>query len=143
MRYLLFTVTALTLLGSEASAQGLTRVGSFDNVRATSSEEPHCYGQSLTLWEHRGRILGLLDVHEGLCGDAPCGALQNVSFQRGTGRLTFSSSVGTSFDFVGTVRRDDILGKLNGRRVRLERDRDGSGNLESDRSLASWCQFWS
>jgi hypothetical protein len=144
VRYLLIAVTSVTLLGSEASAQDFTRLGSFDNVRVISATgEPHCYGQSLTLWEHQGRIIGLLDVANGLCGDTPCGVLQDVSLERGTGRLTFAATVRSSrFDFVGTVRRDDILGMLNGERVRLERDRDEPDTFESDKDLASWCRTW-
>jgi hypothetical protein len=42
-------------------------IGSFDNVRSSRGEEPHCYGYSLELWRHNGRIIGLLDHHQGLC----------------------------------------------------------------------------
>lgn len=144
MRHLLLTMTVFALLGSEASAQDFTRVGRFASVRASvATGDAHCDGHSLTLWEHRGRIIGLLDVHQGLCGDPPCGVLEDVSFHPGTGRLTFSSTMlGTRFEYVGTIRRDDILGTLNGQRVRLERDRDERAGLESDRSLTRWCQFW-
>jgi hypothetical protein len=136
-------MTVFALVGSEAPAQDVTRVGHFASVRVSvATGDAHCYGHSLTLWEHRGRIIGLLDVHQGLCGDPPCGVLEDVSYHSGTGRLAFSSVVGTRFDFVGTVRRADIIGTLTGQRVRLERDRNGRESLESDRSLAGWCQFW-
>jgi hypothetical protein len=66
-------MTVFALLGSEASAQDVTRVGHFASVRVSvATGDAHCYGHSLTLWEHRGRLIGLLDVHQGLCVDPPC-----------------------------------------------------------------------
>jgi len=136
-------VAALMFVGATAivRAQDFRQIGSFDNVRASQSEDPHCYGHSLTLWAHGNRVIGLLDVHGGLCGDPPCTVLSDVSFQRGTGRLSFSAVIDTQLRFEGTLRRDDVLGRLNGTRVRLERERDVI-TLESDRSLAAWCRFW-
>ena len=104
----------------QTAAQGFTPLGTFDDVRVSSATgEPHCYGYSLELWRHRGTIIGLLDRHSGLCGDPPCEALANVSHDPGSGRLDFSA---LSVTFVGTLRRDEVVGTLDGKRIRLVRD---------------------
>jgi hypothetical protein len=131
-------VSLLCLLGS-ASAEEFRAIGAFDNVRASRSDDPHCYGFSLELWRHNGSIVGLLDHHQGLCGDPPCAALRDVTYDPGTGRLTFSALDQT---FAGTVRRDDVVGNLNGSRVRLARNRDVPMELKSDTSFSEWCVFW-
>ena len=135
----LFVATILVLAASPAAGQDLKSLGSFDNVRGT--ESGHCYGYSLELWQHGKQIMGLLDVHEGLCGDPPCGVLQEVTFDRGTGRLHFRSTAGSEYRFEGVLRRDDVFGRLNGQSVRLGRNRNRT-DIVSDRSLAQWCEFW-
>jgi len=125
----------------QTAAQDFTPLGAFDNVRVSSATgEAHCYGYSLELWRHRGTIIGLLDRHNGLCGDPPCEALANVSHDPRSGRLDFSA---LSVTFVGTLRRDDVVGTLDGKRIRLVRDKD-QPPIDSDRdeSLDAWCDFW-
>jgi hypothetical protein len=131
-------LSAILLLNSR-SAEDFRSIGSFANVRASRSEDPHCYGYSLELWRHDGQIVGLLDHHNGLCGDPPCEALRDVTHDRRTGRLTFSA---LDQKFVGTLRRDDVVGTLNGDRVRLARDRDWPMDGKADESFANWCEFW-
>ena len=135
----LFVTTILLLAASSTAGQDLKSLGSFDNVRTT--ESGHCYGYSLELWQHGKKIMGLMNVHDGLCGDPPCGILQEVTFDRGTGRLHFRSAAGLEYRFDGVLRRDDVFGRLNGRRVRLGRDRNRT-EIASDRSLTDWCEFW-
>ncbi len=129
-------VGVLLLVGSTAPAQ-FRPIGSFDNVRQSTGEESHCYGYSLELWRHNRSIVGLLDRHEGLCGDPPCEALRDVTHDPGTGRLTFSA---LDQKFTGTLRRDDVVGTLNSARVRLARDRNFP--LDSDQGFSEWCEFW-
>lgn len=121
-------------------AQELQKLGQFNHVTATPSG--HCSGESLDLWLLRGRALGLLHIHEGLCGDPPCSVIEDVSYTRGAGALSFSTTVhGAAYRFDGLVRRDDVIGQLNGRRVRLERERDDAA-VDSDRTIEGWCGFW-
>ena len=136
---LMAMVLAMLVGPPAAAAQELTLLGSFDNVRSSSSEEPHCYGYSMTLWADGSGLLGLFDVHEGLCGDPPCATLQNISFERRTGRLSFSATIGSKLEFSGTLRRDDVIGRLNGKRIRLARRRD---HPHTPTSLVEWCAFW-
>ena len=136
----LFVAWALALMvHSAAAGQDFTAVGFFDNVRESRGEEPHCYGYSLELWRYKGQILGLLDRHNGLCGDPPCEALANVSHDPGTGRISFSA---LGIAFVGTLRRDDVIGTIDGKRVRLKRDRQDLLDSTRDNSLDAWCRFW-
>ncbi|HJR60904.1 MAG TPA: hypothetical protein VJ813_15950 [Vicinamibacterales bacterium] len=128
---------ALTVSGS-APTQDFTVVGSFDNVRQSSSEDPHCYGWSLELWRYQGRVLGLLDRHQALCGDPPCQALTDVSHDPKTGRLTFSAF---GMRFTGTLSRNEVTGRLGDERLNLKRKEDFV-DARSNRSLDAWCDFW-
>jgi hypothetical protein len=132
-------VSLLLLVLGAGSPEDFRAIGSFHNVRASRSEDPHCYGFSLDLWRRDGAIVGLLDHHQGLCGDPPCEALRDVTYDRGTGRLSFSALDQT---FAGTLRRDDVVGTLNGARVRLARSSDARMDLNSDRDFGEWCAFW-
>jgi len=133
----LLAFCALAAFGS-ASIQDFSLVGSFVAVRQSSSEEPHCYGWSLELWRHKGRHLGLLDRHEGLCGDPPCWALADVSHDPKTGRLSFSA-----FDtrFVGTLTSTGVTGRLGDERLHMKRTKK-SLDARPAKTLDEWCEFW-
>jgi hypothetical protein len=120
------------------SAQEFTPIGSFDNVQQSTSEEPHWYGWSLELWRYKDRVLGLLDHHEGLCGDPPCRALTDVSHDSKSGRLTFSAF---EIRFMGTLTRNEVVGTLGTERLHLKRNNDRT-DARSDRRLDEWCEFW-
>lgn len=85
--------------------------------------------------------MGLLDIHQGLCGDPPCGVIRDVSRDQ-TGRLQFSSLIGKRWEFVGRLDRQAVIGMLSGERVRLRRDRDESPDLDRNTDAAAWCGFW-
>jgi hypothetical protein len=130
------------MMHSSAAGQDLTPIGAFGNVRESLvTGEPHCYGYSLDLWRYRGQILGLLRRHNGLCGDPPCESPVNVSRDTRTGRISFSA---LGVMFVGTVRRDDVIGTIDGKPVRLTREMDDLVGMDSarDKSLDEWCHFW-
>ena len=131
-----FAISALGLL-QPAPAEDFAAVGSFRNVRASSSEDPHCYGWSLELWRYNGKLLGLLDRHYGLCGDPPCEVVSEVSHDPKTGRLSFSAF---GSRFVGTLKRNEVAGKLGDESLRLKRSRDDASWLKT---LDAWCRFWS
>lgn len=123
--------------------QPFHRIGSFTDVRSTDEGE-HCGGYSLTLWQSGTAVIGLLDVHEGLCGDPPCGVLQDARLDRTTGELQFWASVGgTRMQFVGRLTGDAVAGTLNGERVRLAKSSYAPGaSFAPDQSLEGWCAFW-
>lgn len=73
--------------------------GEFSNVRLTKE---HAYGFSLELWSEGSRIFGLLDVAEGLQGDTPTGLLQDVNFDRTSGRLSFTAKLSLGLHSCGT-----------------------------------------
>lgn len=140
MRGATFVAACVLAVCGTASAQDFAPVGSFDNVRQSlATGEAHCYGYSLELWQYKGRMLGMLDRHAGLCGDPPCEALTDVSHDPKTGALTFSA-LGMSFN--GRLRQNDVVGVLGGQRVRLGRSKDFPMDAERDRSVDAWCEFW-
>lgn len=122
----------------------LQYLGSFHNVSSNDGGE-HCGGYSLGLWKYRDSVLGLLDVHAGLCGDPPCGVIRDVSLDSKTGRLEFWSLInGQTIQFQGRLTRESIDGAFNAERVRLAQDRDRmSSSFEPDRDILAWCKFWS
>jgi hypothetical protein len=134
---------AIMLSWSNAWARKFELLGSFGNVASSDGGE-HCTGYSLALWKSDARVLGLLDIHQGLCGDPPCGVIQDASLDPQTGRFAFWSSIDKRWDFVGTLTADTVVGALNGERVRLERERDSPGvDFKPNQTLESWCEFWS
>ena len=133
----------ILLIALNVLAQEIKPLGSFDNVHSTDGGD-HCYGYSLQLWQCRGQLLGLLDIHEGLCGDPPCGVLRYVSHDVKTGHLIFWAQIGERWDFEGTLKHDSIVGTLNGRRIHLVQNQNWVGSdVNSSKTLAGWCDFWS
>ena len=72
--------------------QDLQHLGNFHNISSNDGGE-HCAGYSLGLWKYRDEILGLVDVHAGLCGDPPCAVIQDAKLDARSGRLRFRSTV--------------------------------------------------
>lgn len=125
------------------SDQDLQHVGNFHNVSSKDGGE-HCAGYSLGLWKYRDQLLGLLDVHQGLCGDPPCGVIRDVKLDSRTGRLEFWSSINDQkIQFEGTMTAGTIDGAFNGERARLGLDRDRMiSGFEPNHSIVAWCKFW-
>lgn len=134
-------LVVLMAVAAPARGQTFESLGSFANVRSNDKGK-HCSGYSIGLWRNRGRVIGLFNVHEGLCGDPPCGVIEDVSLNSKTGRLLFAATVRRRWTFDGTLTRDGLTGTLNGQHVHLTRERTRS-RVASDRSLAGWCEFWS
>lgn len=135
-------ITFVLLLGaSSAVGQEVRHVGEFHNV-SSSDKGAHCSGYSLSLWEHKQSVFGLFDVHEGLCGDPPCGVIRDVDFDAKSGVLSFRALVqGENFGFNGKLQPHVVVGKLNGKPIRLTKEPEAS-SLDSDKSLPAWCEFW-
>jgi hypothetical protein len=89
---LIATLVAITR--SSAIAQDPTRsiraLGEFSNMRLT---EEHAYGYSVQLWRDGDSLIGLFLASEGLQGDTPTGALENVKYDPRTGSLSFAAKL--------------------------------------------------
>lgn len=129
--------------------KNMTTIGSFNRVKSTATG--HCSGHSLDLWQYGGRTFGLHHRHDGLCGDPPCSALQEVKFNPKTGDLEFLSYLhGWKYIFAGNVEQDAVVGNFttsatNGRftsteAVKLMRDKDRPLDLEHERNVVAWCK---
>lgn len=140
-RAVMAAVWILACCGADAAAQGLTPVGSYANVRTSNATgEPHCYGYSIELWTlDGGPSIGLLDRHDGLCGDPPCEVLTDVSLDRKSGVFVFAAF---GVRFVGRLTSKTVEGTFGNERLRLQRERDYLTNSPRDRSVDAWCAFW-
>jgi len=140
----LFLLPLLVLQPVATLADEFQYVGTFHNVSSKDNGE-HCTNYSVDLWKYNERVLGLLDVHVGLCGDPPCGVIKDPRLDSKTGRLGFWSSInGQKIEFKGTLTRETIDGTFNGMRTRLARDPDRMrSNFEPDRNVLAWCKLWS
>lgn len=90
--------------------------------------EEHAYGHQVLLWAAGECLVGFLESSEGLAGDTPMGLLENVRYDRKTGKLAFSArlslgrelSAGAKetqrsrdlFTFEGTLKKDQLAGVL-------------------------------
>jgi hypothetical protein len=142
----LLAVALLLTMGIQRTVvERFEHVGKYVDVKSSTGE--HCSGYSLELWKLDGRVIGLLDVHRGLCGDPPCGAIADAALDAKTGRLTFSTTIrGERWTFGGTLTKQTVTGTLNDERVRLARDADRDKywtDFKPDQSAAHWCEFWS
>lgn len=136
-------VVAAALAAAGAQADEFRFLGHFDDVTSGDGGE-HCAGYGLGLWRHDDRLLGLFDVHQGLCGDPPCAVLREAALDPATGRLTFAAVVrDEQFAFHGQLSHAGVVGLLNGAPVRLAPDASGTHqDFVPDRSFAAWCGFW-
>jgi hypothetical protein len=80
--------------GCEAIADPaeISEVGAFSNMSYT---EEHAYGYSVMLWGAGDCLFGLFESSQGLAGDTPVGELQDVTYDRKTGHLSFSAKLTT------------------------------------------------
>jgi hypothetical protein len=136
-------IALILWVAAAPSAQDLQHVGNFHNVSSRDGGE-HCAGYSLGLWKYRERLLGLLDVHQGLCGDPPCAVIRDAKLDMRTGSLEFWSLIdGQKIHFEGALTHEAIDGMFNEQRARLVIDRGQMiSSFEPNRSLAAWCDFW-
>lgn len=112
-------------------------LGSYDNVKSTSSG--HCYGTSVSMWKLNNKIVGLLDIHAGLCGDPPCSVIQgekdgsNISFK------TTDPVYNKHYSFTGSLLDSQLSGTLNQSTTTLNKN-----SIESIYdNTKSWCSAWS
>jgi hypothetical protein len=143
MRARRWLLVAALLAAGSAQADDFRLVGGFGDVESRDGGE-HCHGYSLGLWRHGDRLLGLFDVHEGLCGDPPCAAIGAARLDPATGELAFTAVVRDEpFAFDGRLSKAGVEGALNGKRVQLVPDTLGVyQDNPTDTSFAAWCGFW-
>ncbi|MBX7136286.1 MAG: hypothetical protein K1X67_26755 [Fimbriimonadaceae bacterium] len=77
---------------SHAEGNAITLLGIYSHVESGDGGE-HCNGYDVELWNHDGSFIGLINHHRGLCGDAPAGLLEDVSYDSRTGALSFRAKL--------------------------------------------------
>jgi hypothetical protein len=86
-------------------------VGSYEKVASSTGE--HCSGYTVDIWKEGNKPFGLFHYHAGLCGDPPCGVLDAVRYDTGTGKLDFRVETGLSkFRFSGKLTPQSLSGSL-------------------------------
>ena len=130
----MFFLTTNGLLAEET----FTFIGSFDNVKAT--ETGHCYGEGISLWElENKKVIGLLNIAQGLCGDPACSALEGNSKK---GKIILKSLMpiyGQAYTFEGTVTAASLSGTLNNNKTILKKDTSS----QRFKNKSEWCATWS
>lgn len=126
LRYFVFlaSITFISVIAQAVEPQRFCALGQFSNYRFT---EEHQYGVKVKLWEDGETVLGLFSYSRGLAGDTPTGMLENVSFDRTTGKISFIAKLTMGahyckihddvpsrdlFSFEGVVNKSSIFGKL-------------------------------
>jgi hypothetical protein len=115
------------LISGNAQAEQSQRfitLGQFSNYRFT---EEHQYGAEVDLLEEGKTVLGLFSYSQGLAGDTPTGLLENVIFDRASGKISFTAKLTMGwhycnihnnvpardlFSFEGIINKSTISGKL-------------------------------
>jgi hypothetical protein len=88
-RSVIFFLLALAVgVASAGPPQPFVAVGSYSNFRFTAE---HQYGASVDLWRDGPTLVGLFSYAVGPVGDTPTGRLEGVSFDPGTGRISFTA----------------------------------------------------
>lgn len=88
----LFTIICSILAGvsiSRAEGNLVTLLGVFSRVDSGDGE--HCNGYDVELWNNNGSLIGMIHHHRGLCGDPPAGLIEDVSYDKKTGALSFQA----------------------------------------------------
>ena len=141
MKWVVFTI--IIILSGQPDAQSLfSKLGEFSNVDYEDDSE-HCLGTSTTIWRIDSiNLVGVIDIHEGLCGDPPCsfirGKIENNQLE-----FTATDSIwGEYYSFSGVIENDSLIGKLNLISVNLKKEKDDIPG-DWDMSLSNWCKMWS
>ena len=117
-------LAALLTMAAVIGETPITVVGEFSNMRFTKE---HAYGYTVQLWRHGDTLFGLFLASDGLAGDTPAGMLEDVTFDRRSGKVTFKArlSIGMTmlgqkspepsrdvFEFQGTLDKTGLSGLL-------------------------------
>jgi hypothetical protein len=98
MQIRILIATVLTFFAFHASAaecaqslkndSPVATAGAFSNMRYT---EEHAYGYIVELWRADDCLFGFFFSSSGLMGDTPVGRIENVSYDKATGRISFEA----------------------------------------------------
>lgn len=106
------------------AASNVKVLGNFSSIKHTPD---HAYGYALQLWREGQHVFGLLLVYTSAPFDPPIGMLEDVKFDPGTGKLSFSARLSTGlmysreysgvpsrdrFKFEGVLTRRRVIGNL-------------------------------
>lgn len=134
------------LYAAAPTPQSVAHVGYYEKIESTTSG--HCHGYSIYLWKHRDTLFGLLHRHQGLCGDPPCGVLDEIKLNPANKRISFKVDMAeTRYSFAGTLDKELLTGTITEQwqgspsvqeeSVRLQRQKD-DGLEEQFDSLEAW-----
>ena len=134
------------LYADAPASRSVVRVGYYEKVEATPSG--HCNGYSIYLWKHKDTLFGLLHRHQGLCGDPPCGVLDEIKLNPTNKRISFKVDMAeTRYSFSGTLDKELLTGTITEQwqgsplvqeeSVRLQRQKDDYMEERFD-SLEAW-----
>ena len=138
MKNHLLTIFLSLFISSITNAdEAFKKLGSYDNVKA--SKTGHCYGTSISLWRvKKDKIIGLLDIHAGLCGDPPCSFIQGnikndiISFK------TSEPIYDKFYSFTGNISNNELIGSLN----KIKSTFNANTFPQPYKNIKSWCEAW-
>jgi|GEM_PF-4326235 len=139
MRKSLLKILLILLVSNTAlSEEKFNHLGSFKNIRATDTG--HCYGTSISIWElNDKKIIGLLSVHTGLCGDPPCSILQGSIKINEISFKTNYPIYNVHYSFSGKITNDELSGQLNNESIILK----SYSYNPPYKNIERWCVIWS
>ena len=134
------------LYAAAPTSQSVIRVGYYEKLESTTSG--HCHGYSIYLWKYKDTLFGLLHRHQGLCGDPPCGVLDEIKLNPANKRISFKVDMAeTRYSFSGTLDKELLTGTITEQGqasplareefVRLQRQKDDGLEAQFD-SLEAW-----
>jgi hypothetical protein len=125
MKNIFLLIVFLGLFTANSFGQKVEVIGLFINVK---SDGEHASGYDVKLWKQGEKIYGLINAHRGLMGDPATGILENVKFDKKTGKLSFTAKLSLAvtsrkkydkwlpthdlFEFNGTLSKKSLTGKL-------------------------------
>jgi hypothetical protein len=138
MKKLLTLGIALLFSNMSSGNDVFEYLGSFDNV--SSTETGHCYGTSISMWRVNSRkVIGLLDIHSGLCGDPHCSFIDGIIHNNEISFRAYAPIYQKLYSFIGTVTKEELSGKLNESSTVLKL----SQFQFTSKDKKDWCSTWS
>jgi len=135
--HLLIILLSLSLSSIAIADELFKKLGSYDNVKA--SKTGHCYGTSISLWKVKeDKIIGLLNIHSGLCGDPPCSVVQG-SIKNNI--ILFNTTMpiyDKLYSFTGNISNNELSGSLN----KIKSTFNANSFPQSYKNIKSWCEAW-
>jgi hypothetical protein len=154
---LLVVLVFLTFAGTVRAQTSELPVKALGNFMRVESDGEHASGYNVELWKQGDKIIGLINAHDGLIGDPPAGLLENVRYDRRTGKFSFTAKLSLAvtlddnyqsiptrelFEFHGILSKTRLTGNLTitqqqCSRLCVERKRL---NLPRSKKFGSWVQ---